>query len=237
MRTFQERINELRRELIQSIIEILKSNGLQELDFPGDFEDVVYVVWFDNDGNAYDSPVQKVSLYEDGISLYVYDEYDNICSTLYPYDLGCQNLDWLAELRENLLAVIHEKNIQNNQVAIELTVLDNGNLEIAIVDKEEFETIIAREFNDERAYLAELMDNSRYIGNDWHCACDIGLTEAPAIGQGAIYPEVENENDGLPEDYENLWYFPDYMIKSYLEILEKEGKVVFTAHKRNTGKA
>jgi hypothetical protein len=234
MRTFQERINELRQELIHSIVKILKSNGLQNLDFPGDFEDMVYVVWFDNDGNAYDSPVKKVSLYEDGISLYVYDEYNNICSTLYPYDLGCQNLDWLAELRENMLAVIHEKNIQNNQVAIELTVLDNDNLEIAIVDREEFQTIIAREFNGERACLYDLMDNSRYIGNDWHCLYDIGLTEAPAIGQGAIYPK--DENDGLSTDYENLWYFPDYMIKSYLEILEKEGKVVFIAHNDNTGK-
>jgi hypothetical protein len=118
-------------------------------------------------------------------------------------------------------------------MAIKLNILDNGDLKIAVDDKEDFENILAREFNDERIYLYDLMDNARYIGNDWYCPSCIGLTEAPAIGQGAIYPEDENENDGLPVDYENLWYFTDYMIKSYLEILEKDGKVIFTGHSDN----
>jgi hypothetical protein len=120
-------------------------------------------------------------------------------------------------------------------MAIKLNLLANGDLEIAVNDREEFEDILRQEFHDERDYLYNLMDNARYTGNDWYCAYNIGLTEAPAIGQGAIYPEEESF-DGLPADYENLWYFPDYMIKSYLEILEKEGKIIFTGHPNNLSK-
>ncbi|GAB6013559.1 hypothetical protein [Viscerimonas tarda] len=234
--TFQERIDELREEIIQSIVNILKSNYLQEIELLDDEQcDVTYVVWFDNDGNAYDSPVKKVSLDDGSICLDVYDEYYNISSTLYCYDLGCMHLDWLENIRENILETIHENNKNCNRNAIELTVLDNGDLEIAVSNREEFQDIINKKIHDERAYLAELMENSRYIGNDWWYACNIGLTEAPAIGQGAIFPEDENY-DGEPADYENLWYFPDYAIKSYLEILQTEGKIVFTGHPDNISK-
>jgi hypothetical protein len=118
-------------------------------------------------------------------------------------------------------------------MAIKLRILDNGDLEIAVGDREEFEAILARDFNDERAYLAEMLDSARYLGNDWHCACNIGLTEAPAIGQGAVYPENDRDFDGIPIDYENLWYYPCYMILSYMEILNTEGKIIFTGHTDN----
>jgi hypothetical protein len=118
---------------------------------------------------------------------------------------------------------------------IKLNILEDGDLEIAVANKQEFENIANKKFHDERAYLAELMEDARYIGNDWWCAWNIGLTESPAIGQGAIFPEDENY-DGEPMDYENLWYFPDYSTKSYLEILQTEGKIVFTGHWDNISK-
>ena len=117
-------------------------------------------------------------------------------------------------------------------MAINLNILANGGLEITVNDREEFESILHREYQDERAYLSDLMDSARYTGNDWHCPFCIGLTEAPTIGQGAIYPE-DDYYDELPTDYENLWYFPDYMILSCLEILETKGKVIFTGHPDN----
>jgi hypothetical protein len=114
-----------------------------------------------------------------------------------------------------------------------ITIQENGHLVITITGKDEFDAIVEREFQDERDYLCELMEAARYIGNDWHCLYDIGFTEVPAIGQGAIYSEDEEENDGFPVDYENLWYFGEYMLKSYIEILQKEGKVIFTGHREN----
>ncbi|MDR1715400.1 MAG: hypothetical protein LBS20_06110 [Prevotella sp.] len=76
-----------------------------------------------------------------------------------------------------------------------------------------------------------MMEDSGYIGNDWDCLYNIGLTEAPVIGQGAIYPEDgDNSHDGYPVNYENLWYFEDYMLRDYIELLRKEGYVDFTRH-------
>ena len=116
--------------------------------------------------------------------------------------------------------------------AIRLTILDNSNLRLSINDKEDFDDIKSKKYCDERHYLSDLMDNSGYIGNDWECCYDIGLTEAPAIAQGLIYSE-KDDNDGYPVDYENLWYFNSYMIESYIEILSRQGYVDFTAHYGN----
>jgi hypothetical protein len=116
---------------------------------------------------------------------------------------------------------------------IKLNVLPDGDLEISVGDREIFEDILSYEFKDERHYLLELMDCAGYIGNDWDCPYNIGLTEAPAIGQGIIYPEEDDDFDGIADDWENLWYFPDYMLSSYLEILKEEGKIIFTGHRDN----
>lgn len=103
MKDYQSRVNELRLEIVDSIINLLNEHELKELELDDDLEDLCYVVWFDNEGNAYDSPVRKVSLDKNGISLDVVDEDTGFAATLYSHDLGCQNLDWLCKLYENML--------------------------------------------------------------------------------------------------------------------------------------
>lgn len=108
MEDYQNRVNELRLEIVDSIINLLKEHELKELELDDDLEDLCYVVWFDNEGNAYDSPVRKVSLDKNGISLDVVDEDTGFAATLYSHDLGCQNLDWLCKLRENMLDMFEQ---------------------------------------------------------------------------------------------------------------------------------
>ena len=55
-----------------------------------------------------DSPVRKVSLDEDGICLDVEDEDTGFAATLFSYDLGCQNLDWLCKIHENILDMFEQ---------------------------------------------------------------------------------------------------------------------------------
>ena len=114
--------------------------------------------------------------------------------------------------------------------AINFTILDSGNLRLSVKDRETFEDIVSKEYYDERHYLADFMEDARLIGNDWDCLYDVGMTETPAIGQGLIYCEDENDNDGYPVDFGNLWYFPDYMIYSYIGILREKGEIIFTRH-------
>lgn len=113
MKDYQQRINELRKEIVNSIINLLKEYGLKELELDDDLDDLCYVVWFDNKGNAYDSPVRKVSLDKNGISLDVEDEYTGFAATLYCHDLGCQNLDWLCKLHENMLDTFEDELVNN----------------------------------------------------------------------------------------------------------------------------
>lgn len=108
MKDYQSRVNELRSEIVDSIINLLNEHELKELKQDDDLEDLCYVVWFDNEGNAYDSPVRKVSLDKNGISLDVEDEETGFATTLYSHDLGCQNLDWLCRLHENMLDMFEQ---------------------------------------------------------------------------------------------------------------------------------
>lgn len=110
---------------------------------------------------------------------------------------------------------------------IELIELDNGDLEILVTDKEEFENLLTREFNDERHYLLEMVDSGRYLGNDWHVPFDLQMTEMPAIGYGGICLSDEAEEENWPDDYEKLWGYDNYMITSYLDELKENGKVIF----------
>ena len=112
MKDYQQKVNGLRKEIVNSIINLLKERGLEELD--DDLDDLCYVVWFDNNGNAYDSSVRKVSLDKDGISLDVEDEDTGFAATLYSHDLGCQNLDWLCRLYENMLDTFEDE-LGNNE--------------------------------------------------------------------------------------------------------------------------
>lgn len=99
---YQQKVNELRKEILNGITNLLKEHGLTEIELPNNLDELCYVVWFDNAGNAYDSPVRKVSLDKDGVRLDVEDEDTGFSGTLYSTDLGCQNLDWLSRIYDNI---------------------------------------------------------------------------------------------------------------------------------------
>lgn len=108
MKDYQIKVNKLRTEIVNSIINLLKKRGLKELELSDNLDDLCYVVWFDENENAYDSPVKKVSLDKQGICLEVEDEDTGFTATLYSHDIGCQNLDWLCKIYENMLDTLNE---------------------------------------------------------------------------------------------------------------------------------
>lgn len=108
MKDYQQKVNELRKEIVNSMINLLKEHWLEELELSDNLDDLCNVVWFDNGGNAYDSPVRRVSLDKNGICLDVEDEDTGSIATLHSHELGCQNLDWLCKLHENILDTFEE---------------------------------------------------------------------------------------------------------------------------------
>lgn len=110
-----------------------------------------------------------------------------------------------------------------NKLMIELIKLDNGNLEIKVINKKDFKEFLKDE-RDEREALYDLLDDSRYLGNGWDAPTNIGLTEAPALAFGTQYA---SEDDDSVIGYDELYVYGEYMMKSYLDELNKYNFVIF----------
>ncbi len=104
---FTGRINNLREDIIDNIISILKENELSKILLDGIIEEPTYVLWFGGK-SWYDSPVTVVSLTDKGISIDVEEQFENVSTTLYSNDadLAFKNLSWLESIRDNVLEAI-----------------------------------------------------------------------------------------------------------------------------------
>lgn len=116
---FSDRVAVLRREILDDIVSTLRRHNLERLNLEPAWDNITYVVAFGNDGYAYDCKVKEVSVsccplidgtLANGISLEVEDNHGEFEGTLYGHDLGCRNLDWLCEIRENIQTVLELRN-------------------------------------------------------------------------------------------------------------------------------
>ncbi len=87
--------------------------------------------------------------------------------------------------------------------------------------KKELKELIEKASNTD-AILTELLDRSGYLGNRYVETTGV-LTEAPIIGFNPIYEEDED----FARDYEKVWYYGDYMLSSFAEVLLRDKKVIF----------
>jgi hypothetical protein len=117
---------------------------------------------------------------------------------------------------------------------IELNILPDGNLEIKLIDKEEFLNCFDITINNEtnkiefKKYpsVGEVLDYSHYLGNNWFdCTGLVGLTDSPIIAY-----DIDFDDNGkaiFTSEGTKLWWYPVYMIKSEWEVLLNEGSVIF----------
>lgn len=117
---YSPQINQIRQELIGSIVAILHKNNLGKIDLDGIIPELTYVLWHDDYGKWHDSPVVAVSLHEKGIAIDVANNTINVEETLYyyyggTYPLAFNNLYWLDSIRDNIIeAITATRNIHNN---------------------------------------------------------------------------------------------------------------------------
>ena len=109
---------------------------------------------------------------------------------------------------------------------VNLVELENGNLKIELTDREELLDVMDRG-QDERDALYDILERTGLIGNNWAVIFEGGLTEAPIIG----FDFDVDDNGAI--DAEKVWYYNEYMVKSYLEELKEHGFVIFTGHQDN----
>lgn len=119
---FTERSIDLRDDIIFNIVSVLKVNGLSEIELDMMVREPTFVLWCDEDGNWYDSPVKTVSLDSNGISIDVEDEVGNVSATLYSkdVDMAFKNPDWLNSILGNVLEAIEAKKLTRNDTQLSL---------------------------------------------------------------------------------------------------------------------
>lgn len=116
-----------------------------------------------------------------------------------------------------------------------LTQLENGDLELTLDAADENETDDLKseisEMQEKKDDLSILIEGTEsYWTNGSFQPFDagqgnpfVGLTESPCIAESMGY-----DDNGDAEIEGEFWYFGDYMIESFLDILKEKGKVIFT---------
>lgn len=111
---FSDRIEKLRKDIIDAIRQLLYSHGLTEITFPEEQYDPVWVIWFNWDGAPYECKVMGVKVTDNSMTVIAHDKIGNnevTCST--PFELGAKNIDWLYEIYDAIWQQL-EENRDNN---------------------------------------------------------------------------------------------------------------------------
>lgn len=111
---FFDRIETLRKDIIDAIRQLLYSHGLTEITFPEEQYDPVWVIWFNWDGDPYECKVMGVKVTDNSMTVIAHDKIGNnevTCST--PFELGAKNIDWLYEIYDAIWQQL-EENEDNN---------------------------------------------------------------------------------------------------------------------------
>lgn len=111
---FSDRIEILRKDIIDAIRQLLYSHGLTEITFPEEQDDPVWVIWFNWDGDPYECKVMGVKVTDNSMTVIAHDKICNdevTCST--PFELGAKNIDWLYEIYDAVWQQL-EDNEDNN---------------------------------------------------------------------------------------------------------------------------
>ena len=111
---FSDRIEILRKDIIDAIRQLLYSHGLTEITFPEEQHDPVWVIWFNWDGDPYECKVMGVKVTDNSMTVIAHDKICNdevTCST--PFELGAKNIDWLYEIYDAIWQQL-EDNEDNN---------------------------------------------------------------------------------------------------------------------------
>ena len=113
---FSDRIETLRKDVIDGIRQLLYSHGLTEITFPEEQDDPVWVIWFNWDGDPYECKVMGVKVTDNSMTVIAHDKICNdevTCST--PFELGAKNIDWLYEIYDAVWQQLEENRDNNAQ--------------------------------------------------------------------------------------------------------------------------
>jgi hypothetical protein len=117
---------------------------------------------------------------------------------------------------------------------VNITITSQGNLKLAIepLARDELRETIDLSTHKNHGVLAELLEAFQANGIYYPIepgdgtpggGAFIGLTDAPCIAT-----DVDFEDDGSTTINGDVWWYPDYMIRSFAEVLHRNLSVEFT---------
>ena len=96
---FSRRIEELRTDIIEAIRQLLHDHCMNEIRFPQEESDPVWVIWFDKNGDPYECRVTGLRVTDSSLTVIAEEKeggYEVECYS--PFELGTRNIDWLHEM-------------------------------------------------------------------------------------------------------------------------------------------
>jgi len=114
---FSCRIEELRKDIIDGIRQLLHARNLDAIQFPEDDYDPVWVIWFNRNGDPYECRVTGVRVTDNSLTVLAEEKEsgDEVeCHT--PFELGAKNIDWLHEMYD---AIWQQLEAADNEISKE----------------------------------------------------------------------------------------------------------------------
>ena len=98
---FYDRIEELRKDIIEAIRQLLYAHGMTEITFRDNDDDPVWVIWFDKHADPYECWVTGLEITDDGLIVLatIKDSLEEV-ACYSPFELGASNIDWLNGMYE-----------------------------------------------------------------------------------------------------------------------------------------
>lgn len=118
---------------------------------------------------------------------------------------------------------------------MELNILPNGNLRIALTDtasRDLIKDLLDTHGDNDTLLLANLLEDTGWQPNGrLHLVAPeqiSALTDAPIVAD-----ELGIADDGTVDHVGKVWWYPSYMLKNFARVLLEDGSVVFTAAPEN----
>lgn len=114
---FSSRIEELRKDIIDGIRQLLYASHLDAIQFPEGDYDPVWVIWFNRNGDPYECRVTGVRVTDNSLTVLAEEkESGDEVECHSPFELGAKNIDWLHEMYD---AIWQQLEAADNEISKE----------------------------------------------------------------------------------------------------------------------
>ena len=109
MSMFGDRIEELRKDIIEAIRQLLYAHCMKEIRFPEEDCDPVWVIWFGKNGDPYECGVTGLRVTDNSLTVLAEEKESGDKVECYsPFELGASNIDWLSGMYEAVWRQLEE---------------------------------------------------------------------------------------------------------------------------------